>query len=648
MADRTVRAIITGSSAGAVKAFAEVGAASELSGNKIGGTFSKASNDVQKNMASSIPGFSKFGALMSNPYALAAVAVVGAATTIAVVTLDLANKYQDATNKMAANAGITIAAAKQIGDAFLTTGGQTTFSAQQMMEAFGPVAGQLALTAGHALSTAESMTFMAAAMNLAEATSQPLGATVAALSQVMQAYAIPAAKAAAATDLLTNVAHGLAMPIDVLVAAVDKLHAKLGPLAPSLLDVGTLLTDVASHGLTGSRALMLVSTGMNTLLGGSKATTAELTKLHVSVFTASGRFVGMQSVIAQLAPKLAAMTEQHRLYAEKALFGAGASKALDATIMAGLPGWDRAAKAASLQGSAAAGAQKATSGLGASFEKLKGAVTDAGIQIGQKLQPILAILVAHLATAAKWLATNLPGALTVLGNIFSRTFTVIGVIVSVAIRIMSTEIGIITAVVMRLGVIFSVIGASIYNVLNATVIPIIKAVSGPISAVAHVVGTILVGAFNALMSVATFVFRVIGDAVNAVLGPIEAVVGAIGKVAGGIGSAFGAVGSFLTHVPGHAGGGVIAAGGFGIVGENGPELAYGGTSGMSIFNRSQVPSGVGSMGAGEAGGTVINLHIYPATGAVVPDAIVNALRQYQSRNGSLPFTVNAARRLGAA
>ena len=71
---------------------------------------------------------------------IAAAIVVAGVVTGAIV---LAARYQDATNKMAAQAGITLAAAKKIGDAFLTTGGQTTFSAQQMMEAFGPVSGQL-------------------------------------------------------------------------------------------------------------------------------------------------------------------------------------------------------------------------------------------------------------------------------------------------------------------------------------------------------------------------------------------------------------------------------------------------------------------------------------------------------------------------
>ena len=49
----------------------------------------------------------------------------------------MAEKFQSATNKMAASAGITKAAAATIGTAFLSTGGQVTFTAQQMMEALG-------------------------------------------------------------------------------------------------------------------------------------------------------------------------------------------------------------------------------------------------------------------------------------------------------------------------------------------------------------------------------------------------------------------------------------------------------------------------------------------------------------------------------
>ena len=71
---------------------------------------------------------------------------------------------------------------------------------------------------------------------------------------------------------------------------------------------------------------------MSTLMGGSKATKAEIADLELELFNANGQFVGMQSVISKLAPKLAGMTQQQQAVAEKALFGATAGRELNTTL----------------------------------------------------------------------------------------------------------------------------------------------------------------------------------------------------------------------------------------------------------------------------------------------------------------------------
>ena len=318
----------------------------------------------------------------------AAAAVTAAVLGTGGAAVDMAAKFQSSTDRMAASAGITQQAAAAIGDAFLSTAGQTTFSAEQIMQAYAPVAGQLELVAGHALNATDSLTFMSAAQNLAEASGAALGDTTAGLAAVMQAYQIPVSGAAQASDLLFNASRALNTPVSDLAGTIDKLHAKLGPLAPSLSDVSSLLLDVESHGLTGNRALLLVSTGLNTLLGGAKATDDEIANLGLTLYNAQGQFVGMASVIDQLQPKLAGMTEEQRLAAEKTLFGAGASKALDDTIMAGLPAFDAAAAAAQKHGTAAQGAATATDNLHGSIEKIKAGFDDAAIKLGQGLLPM--------------------------------------------------------------------------------------------------------------------------------------------------------------------------------------------------------------------------------------------------------------------
>ena len=144
--------------------------------------------------STSTSGFS-FGSLGSSMLGMLPIqAKVGAAVVIAtaaVVTaaIVMAEKFQSATNKMAASAGITKAAAAQIGTAFLSTGGSVTFTAQAMMEAFGPVSGQLGLMNGKALTAGQSLAFMRSAMALAEATGESLNSTTAALAATIRPMA---------------------------------------------------------------------------------------------------------------------------------------------------------------------------------------------------------------------------------------------------------------------------------------------------------------------------------------------------------------------------------------------------------------------------------------------------------------------------
>lgn len=346
--------------------------------------------------------------------AVAGVAMVATLAGVAGAAIDMGSKFTTTTDQMAAAANITTEAAAKIGDAFLSTGGQTTFTAQAMMDAFGPVAGQLATTAGHALNASDSLTFMNAAMAAAEARGQPLTEVTASLATVMQSYNLQADQAAHVSDVLTNVSAALNLPITDLVSGFDKLHAKLGDNAPSLQDTGALMELMAEHGLSGSRAVMSVSAGLTHLEGGSKAVTTELAKLGAHVYDSSGKFVGMDSVIAQLQPKLAKMTDEQRNLALATLFGSTSAQSMGDVVMAGAAAFDAASTAIGKAGSAQAGAEKATDNLAGSFEKLKSHVTDILTSWGEQLQPVI-------KTSVDFITTNALPALGSIGDTIAKT-----------------------------------------------------------------------------------------------------------------------------------------------------------------------------------------------------------------------------------
>lgn len=88
-------------------------------------------------------------------------------------------------------------------------------------------------------------------------------------------------------------------------------------------------------------------------------------------------------------------------------------------------------------------------------------------------------------------------------------------------------------------------------------------------------------------------------------------------------------------------GGPVAARQAYVVGEKGPEVFVPGMSGNIIPNNmmSNIPITGGPSGGGN---TTINLNVNAgmgANGAEVGRQIVDALRQYERRNGPLPVTV---------
>ena len=331
-------------------------------------------------------GFAKMGGVL---------ALAGAALTV--VAVKMAVDMQESTAKIQGNAQITQKAAVGIGDAFLATAGHSTFSGKAMSDAFGPVSGVIQSLSGHTLTVADSMNVMAAATTLAEASGKPLKETTADLAAVMQNYGLKVKDAAEVSNTLFNASRLTNIDLDTLTATVDKLHGKLGIASPSLADTSSLLVDLANHGISGSKGVLVVNSALTSLLSGSKGSTAELKTLGVHVFDVHGKFVGMQGVLEQLTPKLKNMSDKQRLAAESALFGSGAAKAMNSTIMAGVDGFNKSAAAVTKHGAAETAAKAASETLGGQMKTLRAAFADIVTILGEKLIPVITNVVTWMS-----------------------------------------------------------------------------------------------------------------------------------------------------------------------------------------------------------------------------------------------------------
>lgn len=425
---RTIAIKFLGDAAGVVAASAEADAALSKTSAKADESTAAQEESGAKTEEANAGGLASYGKLATAAFAAGAI-VVGAA-------VDMGEKYQESTARMAASSGMSTQAATALGNAFLQTAGQSTFSAAQMETAYTPVAAKLTSLNGSALTVKQSLDFMSAAQNAAEATGQDLSGTTAALASVLQTYKLGVAGAATASDTLTNVSELTGNSISSLATSMDKLHAKLGPMAPDLQDTGTLVAALSEQGINGGRGLTQVSAAMTTLTGGSKATTAELKTLGVNVENSKGQFVGMSSVIDQLNPKFAKMTQAQQDTAAKALFGASAQGALTDIINNGGSAYDKLSEKVNEVGSAHEKAETATDTFKGGMEKLKSAGENLLTMLGLDLMPIVMKIVTAfegvakvLIEAATWVNNNktLMGLLAaVIGTIAGPIILIVG------------------------------------------------------------------------------------------------------------------------------------------------------------------------------------------------------------------------------
>lgn len=608
---------------------------------------------------SSAGGVAAFGKLSVVAVAAGAI-VVGAA-------VDMGEEYQESTAKMAAASGETADQAKVLGAAFLDTAGKSTFSAAQMEAAYGPVAMKLNALNGAVLTTAQSLDVMEAAQNAAEATGQDLNSTTAAVASVMQTYKLSVDDASKISDTLTNASRMTGSSISSLATAMDKLHAKLGPMAPDLQDTGTLVAALAQQGINGSRGISQVTAAFTTLTGGSKATTAELKTLKVNVEDSKGQFVGMSSIIDQLNPKFAKMSQAQQEAASKALFGASSQGALNNIVDAGSDAYDKLADKVNEAGSAHEAAETATDTFKAGMEKLEASGKDLLTMLGNDLMPVV-MIVMHafqqfanvLISAGVWINSNrtwLGLLAAVIGAIAGPILIVVG-----AIKLWEIATKAFTAVQAALNLVMDA------NPIMLIVLAIAALVVGVIYAYNHFawfrdlvkqVWADVSGAFNLGKEVVIGVLDMIGSGFDTFVDKIAAIPGKVGALFSALGTGImtglkmglnglinvaNAAINGINHVTGVVGipaipdiphvaiGGPVS--GLALVGENGPEVANF-PMGTSISPNSNSMS---MLNGGGGGSMQMGFNFTGNTDSALATLLMNLVR-----TGKIQLTANGKR-----
>jgi TP901 family phage tail tape measure protein len=641
----------------------------------------------------------KMGAFFTNPIAMAAVA--GAAIVgVGAYSLDMADKFDKATNSIAASAGISQSAAKAIGDSFLNAGNTTIYTGTQIASAYASVAAQLGSVQGHALDAAQAQQVMNAAQNLATASGESLGTATTSLAGVMQVYQINAGGAANTSNVLYETAKLTGNSVSGLAGQVAKMAAGLGVARPPLDQVGGLLEDMAAHGETGRKGLSAVTSGMSALIktalmtgpqiaaltGSAALNEQQFQSLGLSVIGANGKFEGMGAIIAQLQPKLEGMTQAQQLQTLGVVFGTSAAQKMLTTIMAGPAVFNADTAAVSAAGTAHAAAAKQLQNLGSMFDEVKTKIEDMATRIGELLMPVLVSVGQSIMGVTNFLMSNkdvMVGVAVAVGALVVGLTTMVAILAvsKVATLAQAAATGMASAATgIWSGVTTVATGvmAAFDAVMDANPIAlVVLAIVGLIA-----IGVLLITHWQAVVGMAKTVWTDVEDAVKTVLGDITSDVGNFiggivtwfeglpGKIASAISGMGGMIGnaikSTVNNIPvigsalsaiGLAAGGRVTKPTLALVGESGPEvvipesqLTAGFASGVSslssagLFSRVGASSAAGPASAGGKAGGVVYSPVYnlQLTGDALSAQAQAAIKSlFQQHDQQLITTLNA-------
>lgn len=204
----------------------------------------------------------------------------------------LAIKFESETAHIAASMDVSQEKADEFGDAFLANAGKTIYSANDMIETFSTVAGQLDTINGKVVTVAQGLNFENEAASLAEATNSDLGDATSETASILQNFQLGLSSSATAANILFNVSKNLGMSVTATGDTLEKMRGRLGTAGLSLTDTGTLMEIMATHSLTGQRNINLFTGAINQLMS-SAANPAALAKAQSALATAEAK---LQSV----------------------------------------------------------------------------------------------------------------------------------------------------------------------------------------------------------------------------------------------------------------------------------------------------------------------------------------------------------------
>ena len=451
--------------------------------------------------------------------------VAGAVAGIGIGAVRSAETFQTGMATIQNQLNLSGTQAKAYQDAIVQASLGTDSSANTMVAALAPVAGEMNRLNKGGLDAAHAEQVLSAAQNLHEASNTDLGTSVKSLTDLMLVYHQGTSQGAADSNLLFQAQSQLGIPVDTFSGMLQRLQPKLAGSNMSLQQVlGTvrMLEPVVG---TGTRAITTVGTVLTGLTAPSATAQKALASVGVSLTDAHGKFIGLPAAIdaiksaydrlpesvAKGSKEVSKATLLYDLFGKQAQVGA-------ALLKGGSAGIKASTDALAANGTAAQAAQRNSKTLADQEETLKATMSTMATTLGTAIIPALSSLASAVLPIvqgiATWIAQNPQLAAAILG--------VVGVLGALA-----AATAVLAPIIGAIGTAFAAVGAIL---ASPVLLPILAVIAAVILLVTHfkqisqIVSTVVSAA-------AGFLRTLVSTVVNTAANIIAAILGIPGKVA---------------------------------------------------------------------------------------------------------------------
>ena len=315
-----------------------------------------------------------------------------AVAAFGVAAVKMAADFDQQMSTVQANTGATSAQMDQLRAAAIEAGASTVYSATDSADAINDL-GKAGMSVTDILTGG-----LSGALNLAASDGMQVGEAAELMSTTLKQFNLEGSDAGKVADALAAGAGKAVGSAHDLGLALNQAGLMANSMGVSMTETVGTLSAFANAGMIGSDAGTSLKTMLQRLSTPTKEAQAQMDKLGISAYDASGQFVGLENFAGQLKTSMSGLTQEQRNAALGIIFGSDAVRAANVLYSEGSEGIAGWTKAVSESGYAAEQAAAKNNNLKGDLENLSGSMESLMISVGEGAQGPLRKMVQGLDT----------------------------------------------------------------------------------------------------------------------------------------------------------------------------------------------------------------------------------------------------------